>query len=361
MKKVAQENASRGHRVHPLREGDKTPNLKGWQRLASTNTKDIDGWWERWPNANIGIVIQKGEVVVDVDSPRAHDEFLERVPVKGVPTVRTPSGGWHYLYRGNLPGRVLVRSDDGGRALEVKGARANRVAPGSVTSKGRYTLAVDLPTPPAPAELVTWVQETKVGKAGPDVRVGRGDLAGRSIWKGERNVMLFKLGAHMRRIGGTPTSIEAFLLAHNQEWCKPPLADDEVREIAANIVRYPFAPEWALDPLGSAAHVAEAYGLSASDQAVLAALYNSANDKGLVTRGVRRLARETRLHTETVSIARQRLLAVDVVAVVRTSRQFGTTYKVDDVLAPKAPPGRDGGGPSVRISGHLSHKSRAER
>ena len=159
---------------------------------------------------------------------------------------------------------------------------------------------LDLPKPPAPPELVSWLEEAKVRKADPNARVGRGDLAGRAFWKGQRNMMLFKLGAYLRRGGGTPESIEAFLQIHNRQWCKPPLHDDEVRQIAKSVMSYAYAPEWALDPFGYAGRVARAYGLRASHQTVLAALYNGASDRGLVTRGHRRLSDETGLNKGTI-------------------------------------------------------------
>jgi len=355
VRQIARSTAECGERVHPLCGGGKVPRLRGWQRVATTNTEQVDKWWRRWPDANVGIVIPKGEFMVDIDSAKAHDEFLERVPVDGVPLVRTPRGGWHYLFTGDIDSRVLIRDEDGGKPLEVRGAGMNRVAPGSVTADGSWTLVVDAPKPPAPDEFVSWVEGTRVSKAGADVRVGRGDLAGRTIWKGQRNMLLFKQAAFLRRAGGTVESIEAFLRVHNRQCCRPPLEDEEIRRIAASAARYPLGSEWAMDPWGYAVQVAEAYGLRATDAAVLAALYRAANDSGIGKRGMRRLADETRLSRGTVQSSIRRLRSLELVAVVGESRQFGNSYRVSDALSfLHSREARQEGGPTGSILHHPS-------
>jgi Bifunctional DNA primase/polymerase, N-terminal/Primase C terminal 1 (PriCT-1) len=217
----ALEQAKRGERVHPLHDGDKTPGLRGWQSQAATNQEVIGEWWSKWPDSNVGIVVARGEAFVDIDTPQAEVEFQKRVSVAGTPMVHTPSGGWHVLYRGELPNRVLIHN--GGRPLEVKGPGSNRVAPGSVTAEGEYRLLLDASKPPAPDELIRWIEDTRAGRKR-DARVGRGDLIGRAIFKGERNMVMFKLAAFMRRAGINSEGIEAALLVHNRSSCHPPLA-----------------------------------------------------------------------------------------------------------------------------------------
>lgn len=58
------------------------------------------------------------------------------------------------------------------------------------------------------------------------------------IFEGQRNDLLFKLGAAMRRHGCSQESIESTLLGHNSETCDPPLSDAEVKRIAASCARY---------------------------------------------------------------------------------------------------------------------------
>lgn len=57
----------------------------------------------------------------------------------------------------------------------------------------------------------------------------------------ERNTTLTSLAGTMRRRGATQSEIEAALLVANDERCRPPLDEGEVRGIAASVARYPSA------------------------------------------------------------------------------------------------------------------------
>jgi hypothetical protein len=61
---------------------------------------------------------------------------------------------------------------------------------------------------------------------------------GEQIAEGGRHTLLVSLGGTMRRRGMSEASIEAALLAENQERCDPPLDEEEVRGIAKRIARY---------------------------------------------------------------------------------------------------------------------------
>jgi Bifunctional DNA primase/polymerase, N-terminal len=73
----ALEHAELGQRVHPLHDGDKRPRLKGWPGAATSDLDQVDRWWTRWPNANIGI----REAVEDLHS--------------AIDALRAAHTGWH--------------------------------------------------------------------------------------------------------------------------------------------------------------------------------------------------------------------------------------------------------------------------
>jgi Bifunctional DNA primase/polymerase, N-terminal len=118
MRAVALRYAADGHRVHPLEAGGKRPRLRSWQRVATSDPEQVDTWWLRWPDANVGIVIPRGQVQLDVDTAEAHKTLRGRVELPETYVVGTPRGGWHYLFRGELPSRTLIR-DGKNKPLEV--------------------------------------------------------------------------------------------------------------------------------------------------------------------------------------------------------------------------------------------------
>ena len=45
-----------GLKIFPILEGTKdSPLIKQWGIRASKDAAQIDEWWKRWPNANIGL------------------------------------------------------------------------------------------------------------------------------------------------------------------------------------------------------------------------------------------------------------------------------------------------------------------
>ncbi len=60
--------AETGLRVFPCNTGKK-PLIKGWPKLATTDSNQIRHWWSKWPSANIGIATgeESGLLVLDID------------------------------------------------------------------------------------------------------------------------------------------------------------------------------------------------------------------------------------------------------------------------------------------------------
>ncbi|RNL83578.1 bifunctional DNA primase/polymerase [Halostreptopolyspora alba] len=63
--------ARRGWCVFPLTPRTKQPRIRGWENAATTEVAQIEAWWSRWPQANIGIATgPSGLVVIDCDVPK---------------------------------------------------------------------------------------------------------------------------------------------------------------------------------------------------------------------------------------------------------------------------------------------------
>jgi hypothetical protein len=95
--------------VFPCRPGEKVPATARGCRDATTDPVQIRAWWQRMPDANIGIATgHPGPDVVDVDTKHGAPgyESLNRLVRAGLVTgahslIRTPSGGLHLYYLGS--------------------------------------------------------------------------------------------------------------------------------------------------------------------------------------------------------------------------------------------------------------------
>ena len=167
--------------VFPLLPDSKVPATKRGLGAATRNTEKIQSWWDRLPDANIGLVTGDGVLGLDVDVKGRVSGFAsiashawwngdKDTTWQDTFTVGTPSGGAHYYYRvdgavknraGILPG-VDIRGDGGYLVGCYSLINNRRYVPGdgvqevqSITADGG--LSLDEFTPdlaPAPAWLL---------------------------------------------------------------------------------------------------------------------------------------------------------------------------------------------------------------
>lgn len=187
--------AARGWYVFPLEAGGKRPYFEllplsdPAQPRSKTNTatfrpfaanaatsEQIEKWWKRAPDANIGLICSysTGLVVVDID-PNKRDKdnnyvlpderrqaFLSRDGFEHTPlVVKTASGGWHLYYRHpRIPAPIVTQKNHSkGKGVDVQGGQlAYVVAPPSIFNGKRYKWHDDsdetAKLPPAPVWLI---------------------------------------------------------------------------------------------------------------------------------------------------------------------------------------------------------------
>lgn len=143
---VALDLASRGLPVFPCGP-DKRPLTPHGFKDASRDARQIEAWWQAYPEALVGLPTgsRSGLYVVDLDIDRATGEAvgegsLGRLGLARLlagPRVRTPSGGTHLYFRwpgegfGNTAGRIGARIDTRGEGGYV-------IAAGSAGPAGAY-------------------------------------------------------------------------------------------------------------------------------------------------------------------------------------------------------------------------------
>jgi hypothetical protein len=147
--------ASKGWRVLPLhsvtadgrctcrrncgKSVGKHPRIAGGFKAATTDVGQIEGWWRKWPYANIGIATggPSGIIVLDVDGPKAL-AILRALEVSHEPLPRTltvkTARGWHYYFKHPHPDLIVRCSASGG--LDLRGDGGYVVAPPSRHASG---------------------------------------------------------------------------------------------------------------------------------------------------------------------------------------------------------------------------------
>jgi hypothetical protein len=164
---------------------------------ATTDLEQIDMWWKRCPDANVGVRPPIGNVVVDVD-PRhgGHLELRKLTTDYGALPLTwqadTGSNGMHLWFHATGDFRAELRP-----GIDLKDHRGYLVMPPSIHPNGRrYEWATDAPIARAPGWLVTQLRKpARQTRPAPAVRhTGKGEPLLRfvaSAQEGNRNAALF--------------------------------------------------------------------------------------------------------------------------------------------------------------------------
>lgn len=249
LKEAALRYAAAGIAVFPVIEKDKKPLTANGFKDATTNIDKINEWWSVHPNANVGIAtgdMSGGLVAIDMDIDKDKgkdgyhaflkwcDENFLVLPDSWLSI--TGRGGYHLIYKSLFP----VPSKIGW--LEDVDIRANGgyiVAPPSIHPNGtRYEWEQD----PANYDLVTTDDidvEFVMNSVLADTKSNTEPLkVPEEIPEGHRDEMMFKLACKYQAMGMSDSEMEAALKVANQERCKPPLTDKEIKQKLKQAQKY---------------------------------------------------------------------------------------------------------------------------
>lgn len=156
--------ARRGVPVFPLEPGGKRPLTYNGFWDATTDARRIEGWWRRWPAANLGVPTgaQSGLLVLDVDPEDGGLESLAGLersngPLPRTTRARTGGGGTHVFFR-YPPEEVRNSAGRLGAGLDVRGEGGYVVVPPSRT-EGSYGWLEKAPLAEPPAWLLDRLRE----------------------------------------------------------------------------------------------------------------------------------------------------------------------------------------------------------
>ncbi|HKZ24194.1 MAG TPA: bifunctional DNA primase/polymerase [Acidimicrobiia bacterium] len=147
----------------------KHPRVK-WEEAMTTapGADQVGQWWERWPDANVGVATGavSGVAVIDVDPRHEGDATLDELEAISGPlplTLESRTGGggrhiWFTIEQEDIPSVEL------GAGLELKAERGLIVAPPSRHYSGETYRWLEPVQEPAP--LPEWVSRIAVGPGG---------------------------------------------------------------------------------------------------------------------------------------------------------------------------------------------------
>jgi hypothetical protein len=263
----------RGWHVFPVVPGKKNPLIPDNLAAATTDEAQIREWWTRWPDANIGVNCgRSGLVVLDVDTKNGKQggnslaNLLEGnldSPLLDTLNAHSWSGGRHYFFKGTCGSSQSKLAPD----LDIRGVNGYIIiAPSFVEEdglSGQYRWA-------DPGEGEKWpiadfpdlFRPKEISKS--PVR----DIV--QIPEGSRNAELTRRAGLYRRIGMSPSAIEAALRVDNVAMCSKPLPDKEIVTIAKSVGRYAPDPKASATPSAASALVSITGGEVMTDEEFIA-------------------------------------------------------------------------------------------
>jgi hypothetical protein len=154
LRNTALSYAERGWPVFPCKPGGKTPVTPHGCLDATTDMIKLAGWWAKHPTCNIGIRTGEAFDVLDLDGDAGCDQFdswcravgldgPNGIHLEDLPTVCTPSGGFHLYWRVTGAGNRAGMID--GPGVDWRGRNGYVIAAGSVRPDGGYTWYSDPP------------------------------------------------------------------------------------------------------------------------------------------------------------------------------------------------------------------------
>jgi hypothetical protein len=229
--------ARAGLPVFPLKPRSKVPATGDGFKSATLEVEQLEDWWRRWPEANLGIRTggESGLVVLDVDLQHGGAATLKRLEAEHGPLAETArsltgSGGWHLIFR--HPGTELRNSAGAlGEGIDIRGDGGYIVAPPSVHENGRayrWLRRLELGIADAPTWLVA------------ERRNGSAAVVDEVIPEGRRRAAMLTVAGKLKRSGLRGEEILPTLRELNRR-CRPPLSESELESVALKSTIEPVA------------------------------------------------------------------------------------------------------------------------
>jgi hypothetical protein len=228
---AARDLAALGYPVFPCKPGSKAPLTRQGFKAATRDERQILHWWDRWPNANIGIACGTADLVVlDIDTK--HNAISDALAA--LTTLKLDPKGLVLAWTG--------LAENGARGLHAYFRGAVRTGPlewpgVELRSRGAYVVAP--PSVHPSGERYAWMTTLLAARRLPELpdhlkpqRIASVPEPEMVLTEGNRHDGLKAITIDLVRSGVTaPDLLAGAILAANRHRCHPPLPANEVEAL----------------------------------------------------------------------------------------------------------------------------------
>lgn len=241
---AAVEYINMGLAVFPIKYKDKIPLTRNGCKDATTDAAIVKAWWQKYPNANVGIATglkSGGLFVIDLD-------IDEDKGINGYQTLRdwerkngilpdtwssiTGRGGYHLFFKSS---KQITNRTGILEGVDIRGEGGYIVAPPSTHANGHkyeWEYSPDDFELVEADEVVYKLLETDKREKAESFKLPE------IIISGKRNETIFRFACSLQAKGLPDEAIEASVKAINETKCQPPLKDSELNTIINSVYRF---------------------------------------------------------------------------------------------------------------------------
>ena len=236
-----------GWAVFPVSPKSKKPLTPHGCKDAKKAVGSIRAWWDRWPDASVGVATGSASNLIVIDEDLDEDKGIDgyhsvmawerdHKPLPETVRALTGRGGAHMYFH-------YTGTDIGNRAgilegVDVRGEGGYVIAPPSMHPNGTEYQWEYPPDEIPLAELNDTVREFLSTGARPTGQTGSEFKLPDTIQNGARNDTLYRLACSMQAQGLPDAAIEAAVRETNSNACVEPLNNDEVSLIVQSALRH---------------------------------------------------------------------------------------------------------------------------
>ena len=222
-----------GLKTFPCWSNKKNPMTKNGHKNASSDEHVINDWWDKYPNANIGLLTGKSNnlVVVDVDVKNdaggmaSLEQLQDECGEFNTRIVHTPSGGLHFYFEYPQDVDTIKNRTNMKPGIDIRADGGYVIAPGSCIDGNYYEFDdADKEIAELPQKLLEMLASKK--REVSTANNNWDDATEQSFEQGSRNNDIFRMASKLRG-DDIPydIAVDQILIAANN--CNPSFPENE--------------------------------------------------------------------------------------------------------------------------------------